>query len=88
MDFTKLLNLPIPRKSSEKLKKVGKKRRRKKDTEKESKENLKSFEKTYKDEESVLGQAFEETRLSEKDWQIQRICVGALECKGNLGKLI
>jgi len=49
---------------------------------------LKSLEKTYKDEESVLGQAFEETQVSEKDWQIQRMCAGALECKGNLGKLI
>ena len=49
---------------------------------------MKSLEKTYKDEESVLGQAFKETRVSEKDWQIQRMCAGALECKGNLGELI
>ena len=49
---------------------------------------MKVWKKTYKDEESVLGQAFEETRVSKKDWQIQRMCVGALECKGNLGKLI
>ena len=40
------------------------------------------------DEESALRQAFEETRVSEKDWQIQRMCAGALECKGNWGKLI
>ena len=52
---------------------------------------VKKFEKfgeTYKNEESVLGQALEETRESEKNWQIQRMCAGALECKGNLGKLI
>ena len=49
---------------------------------------MKSLEKTYKDEESVLGQAFEETQVSEKDGQIQCMCAGALECKGNLGKLI
>ena len=46
------------------------------------------FGETYKNEESFLGQAFEETRKSEKNWQIQLMCVGALECKGNLGKWI
>ena len=67
---------------------MGKRGEGRKTRRKESKENLKSLEKTYKDEESVFGQAFEETRVSEKGWQIQRMCAGALECKDNLGKLI
>ena len=45
LDFTRLLNLPISRKGSEKLKRVRKRGEGRKTQKKESKENLKSLEK-------------------------------------------
>ena len=61
LDFTRLLNLPISRKGSEKLKRVGEKGQRKKDIEKGKLRKFEKFGETYKNEESFLGQAFEKT---------------------------